>query len=398
MTEIINILKTFNCSAIQIIEEGYILIDDILREIDLKYFDIDDNLEKYKSLKSIAIIETSPLLKDNCFEIDIVYIYLFLDNINNLLYIGLDYLHPYYWDNIKINNLELIEKKISNIIEIYTSHIFYNNNSNNKFNNVIRKFIGTENSLQINFDEIENFIVENKFCEYFMWGSYWCEFPYRENILNKKYSKFQIERMMTHALKQDKTKISISTRTKASKSIIKFEYIKGAIILEIQYNNYNNKYNNNNLNYPIDMPLDLLGAICQFDLIDYKELLLIETLNINNISLSLELLNKNNMEEYLKILDEINKDNIDINIKNYINEISIIIKINQQINKLNFVDVENKIKEILEKDKNNFAEFLSWIKLEIKLENDNNETNNNIINNHLEKIYNDIIDKLTNNR
>lgn len=393
--DIIDLIKSFNSSTIQIIEDGSILIEDLLKDIDYEYFNIEDDLEKYRRLKIIAIIETSPLLKDKCFDSDIIYLYLLLDEKEKHMYIGIDYLHPHFWDFIEIKDLKIIKNKIDKLLELYCPSIFCENNGNDsKFENCIRRFIGTENSLGFSFDEIENFIIENKFCEYFMWGSNWNDFPYRENILNNKYSRFQIERMMTYALKQNNKIISISTRTKASKSIIKFEYNRGAIILEIKYNNdnncrikeLNNKFKNN---YPYNLPLDVLGTICQFDLIDYKDLLTIETLSINSISLSLELINKEeSLIEFLSILDRINTKELCEETIKYIDEISTIININLKINKINLSDIENKIKETINQENNEPRDFIEWLKCQINVEN-----NNELINDHLKKVYFDIIQK-----
>ncbi|ARF09179.1 hypothetical protein Catovirus_2_128 [Catovirus CTV1] len=384
--DIISLLKLLNCSSIQVIEDNSIMVDDILKEIDYEYFDINIDMEQYKKLDIIAIIETCPLLKDKCFETDIVYMYVLIDDNVKNVYIAIDYLHPYLWNKFGVDTIDEIMNKIRHAIRLYSSEVFYEN----ELSCTMRRFIGTEKTLGLKFETLEEFIMENKFCEYFMWGSNWSDFPYRENILNKKYSKFQVERMMTRALKQNNQDISISTRTKSSKSIITFEYINGAVILTVKYNKdfYTRtseleKITDNK--YPSDLPLDVIGIIYPFDVMNYDDLLMTNELTISNISLSLELVdNEESMRKVSSILSQEIKQELSEDTIKFINDVKTKLNINLRIN-----EMKEDIYNILEKDENSEV-LLQWLKNKLNTGVNNDDV---VMNNHLVEITKTILNK-----
>ena len=402
---IIESIKSLNNPLIQIVEDGSILMEDILKEINLNDFNLEGDLNIYEHLKVIAICETSPLLKDKYFESDIIYLYILIDN-NNLsnIYIGIDYLHPLLWINIKINSNDDFKNKLEKIINIYCTDIFYDHEDCEiKFEKKVRGFIGTEKMLNMQIKDFENFIVGNRFCEYFIWGSYWSDFPYRQQILNDKLQNFELERMMAHSLKQRNNVISLSTRTKASKSIVTFEHVKGAIIIEIKYNKYNNDsiniYNELTENYlPDDLPLDVIGAINQFAFINYKNLLNVRPFTIHNVNLSLELINKNEELEYIIVeLKNIENNNeLSKEIINYSKETRIILEINKKINEIE--NIKDKILEFIKLDEFTIQEsidnaknnLLEWLYNKINID-DKIIENEEFVKNHIKNICDQLI-------
>lgn len=399
-SEIIQILKSINSADIQIVEEGSILVEDILNEIDIEQYKIGNEFDIYKQLKIIAIAETSPLLKDKCFETDIIYLYILINEKDNCIYVGIDFIHPYFWHKIEKKTPEEIKEQLEEIIYIYCTDNFNDNiECDYKFNKKIKGFIGTEKMLRFNYESIENFVVDNMFCEYFMWGSYWNDFPYRQHILNKKYTKFQMERMLTYSMKQRDGYVTISTRTKSSKSIITFEYVNGAILLELKYNPIKNifidKYNEiTENNFPNDIPLDVIGAVHHFSFVKYKQLLS-DPLKIENIALALELMcDQESIREMIRELNIIESNNTDQNILEYVGNMKIILTINLGLNKINIEEINKKILLFWDGNKN-LGEIIilmrDWLLEEIKTEKYISDDDKIKYMNHIEKICKNMV-------
>lgn len=363
---------------ITIVEIDDININVILDEINFKNYnsDISVNIEQYKNYKIIGYMETSSKLKDKCFDTDIVYLYFVTDM--HKLYIALEYLHPYFWQEIDIKNIE-------NIIKIYNQE-----NYHFTFNKIIRGYIGTEKTLGIDLSDIEEIIMTNDFCEFFMWGSNWIDFPYREQIMKQKYSRIKLERMLVYALKQNPlNRISIAVRTKASKSIIKFEYYNGAYFIEIHFDSYSSQ-NYNSLDIKnlskLDIPLDIIGILHLFDTVTYQKLFNIKPLEIHHISLALQLITSNkDYMEIIELLNNINNDNeINDEVRKYAYETKNIIEVNLNINKIDSNQMADKINEIRQnnkKDKLDVMKELSlWICEKINIDTNNEFAVNHIIN------------------
>lgn len=388
---VINAINILGSPLIEIVEEGSILVTDILKEINMnehntniEYCDKDYIL--YENLQIIAIIETSPLLKDKCFETDIIYIYLMINDVD-VLYIGMDYLHPRLWKKIETHNIDTITKELTNILNIYCTDTFYNNiDCNVNFSENIKSFIGTESMFGISFEDndeicswLEKNIIDNKFCEFFMWGSYWSDFPYRRNILNKKYNNFELNRMMAHALKQRNNILSLSVRTKASKSILSYEYKNGAFFLEIKYNGDNNnsldiyKHTTGSI-IPTNLPMDVVGAISNFVLIDIQTLYKINNITNEIIDLSIELIK--DTETYNCVISELEKIKSSTDLLSSVTEHAQkkikLLNVNKLLNNLNVDEIRVIIDELLKTLTIDLAtrNLAKWIKNKIDVNND----------------------------
>lgn len=334
MNSITNILESINnLYPIEIVDEGTILVNDIL---DSKY-----NNSEYDRLEIVAILETSPLLRDKCFEIDIVYLYFLIDN--NYLYIGFENMDPDIWYKLDIN-MEYIEEKIISIIKLYYCDTLY---KHDEFEYNDRGILyGTIIDEMNDLTKIEKHICMNDFSEYFIWGSYWDEFPFRMEVSNKSYNCYELNKMLTFSMKQKEEISSISVRTKSSKSIVTFEKINDVIILDIKYNGFKNenitKYNlkmNNNI--PDNIPLDLFGLINQFYFINSKKLLVNPT--IENLSLSIEIL-KNDIDNTYNVLSNIRKhNNLSLEVKNYLDNIIVYLDINRKLKSIKKINKKELI-------------------------------------------------------
>lgn len=345
-------------TSISLFEPDDMDISEILKEIQLSDFQLGD-IDLFKSCKIIGNMETSPLLRDKCFESDVTYLYFITDEANTELYVGMDHIHPFFWQKLPLDNFLYDELKI--IIDTYHK-ISYETPMKLSY----KACIGTDGNFNMTMDDIEEFIIRNNFLEIFAWGSYWDEYPYREHVSTRRYSKLQLDRMMLYSMRQADN-VCISVRTKASKSLVKFEYNNGAYFIDITYDKQKNdsvrKYNDIlDVNLPQDVPLDVIGALNLFNFVDYKKMLKSRPIDISQIALGMQLVSGDeSYDELIDLLDNIanDRENGDDIVK-YARENKLIIELNLKINAISAEKMSGELKE-LEKNKDKIKLLSLWL-------------------------------------
>jgi Ca2+-binding EF-hand superfamily protein len=237
--------------------------------------------------------------------------YLVCDPDYTEIYLGIDRSHPVFW--YKYTNKKRFYEHFDAIYETYNPKEY-----GLQFTNFCRGFVGSERMLDANMENLENFLMDNNFTEFLIWGSRWPDHPHRDMYINGTVNEKSNILYTKRALMQKQDAIrSASVRTRFSKSIITLEDHNGAYIVNIQYNGlttdqipeineYFGRY------YPNDLPVDVIVAMAELPFVTHVGLLRLEGITNNNFMMASLVANSKQMYcEMLEVVDEVlaRKDN-----------------------------------------------------------------------------------------
>lgn len=206
----------------------------------------------------------------------------------------------------------------------------------------IRSFIGTEDMLNIDIDDIENHFIINRYSDSLMWGSNWTDYPFRQHLCDNIISTNEAKIIHAQALSQlDDEEYNVSIKTRYSRSIVTIEDHDGAFILNIKYNPISKTSQIKNINkelkrnYKGDMPIDIILLIINFPFISHTDLLTLKPLTCYNFIISQLVANTKEMyNELIPIIEKINTDEENTDIGDMASSYLRNIKVNRLLNKI----------------------------------------------------------------
>lgn len=175
-----------------------------------------------------------------------------------------------------------------------------------EFNSWTRGFSGTVRMLGAKITDLQNYLINNRYTEFFTWGSAYDDYPFRDADLSTMTPK-EIQVMHASAMKQkDDTNYCVNIRTKYSRSIITFIDYNGAFVSEIQYNSTTTpgvRQINEVLEkeFPEDIPLDVVLTLLYLPFTTHTGLLKLTPLNQDNFMMANLVANNNEM--YQELID-----------------------------------------------------------------------------------------------
>ena len=337
---------------------------------------LQESIKKVLEFDLIGAIQINKNLKEKTIGNSNNNFYLFIFTDYKTLHVSISITPIDFWHtftSLKELKLFLIDAK-----NIYNPQEY-----NNSFKKNSRGFIGTEAMLDLNVLDIERSLILNKFNEILAWGSFWKDYPFRDDIYNSASQTMSLvdrNGYNIQAMKQEDQHYEISIRTLFSKSIINIENYDGAYIINLYYNplkrseNIIKKINKDyDRQYPLDLPMDVIISIHTFLYQDHISILNMDEVTSGNLLISQLIANTiNRQDELIKKLElmlKLNKNNKDyiLMIDNTIKETTV----NKYLNKLL---ANSNFKQFMENINKNENEEESIIKIKNKIEDELSES------------------------
>lgn len=258
--------------------------------------------------------------------------------------------------------------KIKTLDDINTFLNYFNNTNNHNYSNEVKLYVSNHN----NFDYLIKLIYFNNFIEKMLYIDL---LDFKHNRMKKINNNDKIK-----ILDSFLTKKSFIVVTEYSKSILEFLISNDIITVNIYYNKLNlrNRYSNIDKYIPSDVNI-VLNNLC---LHNYSDLLS-QTITIKNIEIC-ELLLNNNKILFKDILLKLLKEDLDVNILQYINKKYNEIDIDIIFNKL---DTDGTLKAF----ENSLDILLKTLYEKLSLPQTNYDLNINYINDKIKNKVNDIL-------
>jgi hypothetical protein len=393
--ELLNKIKTDIQDISFVVQKDCIDINSIIDNI-CQSDEMREQLEPFKTSIILGYFQTSSYIKYRTYSEDIVYIYIIISVDCKYMYIMHDFTMPNLW--YKINLKEIDDINLSNII--LDTIIYYNNKTYPDINSPniknIRGIIGSKDTLNVTLNEIEQLIHINPFCENFIWGSYFSDFPYRDKVREITYSNLEMARILSYSLRQklnnngEPIKESISFYTKSSYSLLKIEEINDLYILDIYYLPYKYPHyyfytDNIHRDIPKDIPLDVLGFLNDFTYITHNTILNLGNLTPDKLVICAELCNTE--ERYTEVLPKllnIKENHPDENIRTITSNTIYAIDTYNKFSRIK----SNIIEKIIEESKNEDKEIEKNTFINKITEVGKFDSSNNFVIDYLNYLYN----------
>lgn len=287
----------------------------IIQQIDMKSFLSDINYENFpeslqtydKDIKFLEKYTIEGYIKINTELHKIPNILYFINCDNKLEYIALNDTIPQLWYKVDNNDI------LGNILYSYDNKSYKNIN---EYQNMIRVYIGSYETLNLSFSQLQNFFLLNSFAE---------------NILsntteiytkNKNMSIIDKCKYMTDTFDDDFFEFYFYSSY--SKSLIKIENHNGHYIAEIYFNDIKNKNLSkiklNNIKFLDTLPIDVICLFINLNFLQIDDILQnkkdLDKLNLDicmilahsyqsltDLKMKLEKLEiKNELKEYIRIM------------------------------------------------------------------------------------------------
>lgn len=324
-----------------------------------------DDINEFNSYKIIGVYQLNKILQTKTagYTNSKFYLFIILSNLDGQCYLSISKTSPCLWYSVTTKSeLKTLFESLDN---------YYNCNSYDiKYNKRNKVFVGTRESLNCDFIELENSIIANNFSEILTWGSAWNDYPFRDILLND-LSKYDRNSLSVQAMRQVDNNNQINVKTLLSKSHLTFYDVNGIYLLDYYYNPIFNKqidvFNKKiNKNIPNDVPIDLLMVLINYYHDDIYDLLSVSEPPSINYYISAMLIESNDDIDKLKSFFKNNKSEV---INTFISDL----------------ETNKQIKDTFD---NSFENFVVRIFNEMK-----NETQN--INDIKSSIVNEVKKKLT---
>lgn len=252
--------------------------------------------------KLIGVVQINQILKLHVESEYHDYLYLISDSEFKDIYISVERVAPAFWYHY--TNRKTFLDQFDQIVDAYDKKTYELN-----YPRKMRAFIGTEQMLNLNFNEIIDMFIISSHTEILTWGSNWKDHPFRDIYMRQNVNQKEGVQLSKQAMKQSDPSIrTMSIRTAYSKSIMTLEDHDGAYILEISYNPIKTEQIdliNNHLDrqYPTDLPVDTIISCINFPFVNHIGLIKLKPITTYNFIMAS--LVANNLTMYQEMIPEV---------------------------------------------------------------------------------------------